>query len=97
MGAALEATRADGTGREPAGGDWPRRIVWAALLIWLAPAIVVVLLVGGVGAGVGAAARLVGRRDGQARAGRGPARAVEAVRAPHLGSIAAGLRSARRR
>ncbi len=97
MGVALEAARLEGTDPGSTGADWPRRIIGTILLIWLAPAIAVVLLVGAAGMGVGAAARLIQRLSGRTKIRQEAARTVEAPRGPHLGPVATGLRSARRR
>lgn len=78
------------------GSAWPRRLVWAALLVWLSPAIVAVLLVGGVGVVIGAAARLAGR-VALGSGGQGANRAGMTPRAPHLGTVAAYVRASRRR
>jgi hypothetical protein len=92
------------TGKAAGESVWPRRLVWAALLVWLSPAIVAVLIVGGVGIGVGAAARMASRLSSRpwtsrvalnsGRNGVDPAAVVPA--APHLGTVAADVRASRR-
>lgn len=81
------------------GGDPLRRLILGALALYLAPAILIVLAVGGVGMACCAAARWLGgdraamrpMRDGRPRRDA----AARGIAAPHLGA-AAWSRSPRR-